>query len=162
MIKLTKNINKINEYVVEYFLYFFKKIIVVEIICFPFLVYFFLIGILVDNEALIYAFSILIVFVVLFIRMTIGISQIKTSLNIYFRKADDDGNIYLTLSFSEDLFSIENLNNKNIINFKLIDISCIKISKKSIWIKLVTNQVIFLPKTKELIEFLKRNGSNIK
>lgn len=88
--------------------------------------------------------------IILIIRM---LFYYKSNLKKYFSNADQFGNIEYVISKNDDEYVLEDITNKNINRIKTKDIKFIKFSKNLIFIKKYTNEIIWLPKTNELVQF---------
>ncbi len=148
-----KEKSKINQYSNELVWFVCKPLIVTLFICCLLVAYFLLAGYLYDNKALRYGYwmiGVVAFIIILIIRM---LFYYKSNLKKYFSNADQFGNIEYVISKNDDEYVLEDITNKNINRIKTKDIKFIKFSKNLIFIKKHTNEIIWLPKTNELVQF---------
>ena len=152
MISVKHNIKDLSIYTLEATWFVLKPLIIIGIICIPFALFFLLVGIFVDKESIAYGscvfyvllFSILIVLRVYF--------HYRKVLKAYFRDANSDGNIELTISYNDNEYQIEAFSNKTVSTIKKTDIKAVKVMKKCVFIKTTTKQMIFFPRTDEVLQ----------
>ena len=147
-------------YLCEMIWFLCKPIIVIGLICIPLIIYFFLIGLFVDKEALFYGYGILGIFAILLlilIRMTF---HCKRRLQYLFEFVNENGDIDFSISKDNDEFIIENLTRKIVNRIKVNEIKSVITTKKLVFVKIAIGQLYFFPKTEEMKEMFEKIGKN--
>lgn len=152
MVNVKKNVKDINAYTWETVWFGLKKLNIIGIVFVPVVFTLLFLGIFVNKNVFTYlplAFFILLIFVLIYIRMYF---YYKKCLKSYFKDANSDGDIELTISYNDNEYRIENLSNKTVAAIKKADIKTVKVMKKAVFIKTAMNEMIFFPKTAEVLE----------
>lgn len=126
--------------------------IIAMAICLPFIIYFGVIGIIVDDEALIFAYSLLFIFILLLIATLMNYYLIKKNTILSFKQISKNDEIEYKFSKKDDLFELLCLNNDKTFNFKFSDIKIIKKYKKVIILLIDSKNKIVLPNVREIVE----------
>lgn len=156
MANVKKNIKDINVYAWESTWFALKPLIISGIFFVPIALYFLIIcciiGFSTDKETLEYGIgSWLLVFLVLIV-VARWFFFYKKNLKAFFRDANSDGDVELSISFDGNEYLFENLSNKSVGRLKKSEIKRVEDLKKCVFIKTTLGQVIFLPKTDEVLE----------
>ena len=155
MISIRENIKDVNAYAWEAVWFVLKPLIIIGIICVPLTIFFLSIENLPSKGPLGYGYMLLVVVVVVILLVARMYFYYKKTLKLFFRDADMNGDIELTILFDNEEYVIENLANKTVSRLKKADIKKMKVLKKCVFIKTMANQVIFFPKTDDLIRLLR-------
>lgn len=154
MVSVKKNIKDINKYTWETVYFVSKPLIVIGIICIPLIVYFFVVGNLPNpnKELLRYGYTLLFLLIIMIINSIRLYFYYKKNLKFFFRDADFNGDIEVTISCEGDEYIIENRSGKCSNRLRKTDIAKIRVMKKCVFIKTKANQVMFFPKTDEVLQ----------
>lgn len=158
MIYFKKNIKDLKIYLHEMVWFSCKSIIILDVVCIPFILYFFLVGFLADKEALTYAFGILLLFIVLLLIIIRMILFYRKNLKMFFSIVNVDGDVESSIYLDNDELVMENISRKTINRIKLSEIKSLTTTKNIIFVKTSLRQSLFFPKTKELVEFFEQNS----
>lgn len=109
-----------------------KSIIIIDVVCIPLIIYFFLVGFLADIEALTYAFGILLIFITLLSIIIRMILLYRKNLKMFFSIANGDGDVELSIYLDNDDWVIENISRKTINRIKLSEIKSLTTTKNLI------------------------------
>lgn len=147
----------LKDYIKAKFLFSINSKLMFMLVIIPFIIYFLCIGILVDKEALLFAFPLLGIFICLAILIFASYKIIKRSIISSFYKVVKSDIITYRFSKEKDLFELICLNNDDKFNFKISEINKIKKYKKIILLKLYSEKIITLPNIKEIENLITSN-----
>ena len=99
-----------------------------------------------------YAYISLFVLILLLLYVVRVYFYYKKNLKLYFRDADSDGTVEVTVSREGDEYIMENLSGKSVSRLRKTDIKKTKVTKNCLFIKTNANVVIFFPKTDEILD----------
>lgn len=153
MISIKKNVKDISVYAWETTWFVLKPFIIFGFILIPFTVYCFVTGNIPEHNiaTLRNAYMSLFVLILLFLYVVRVYFYYKKNLKLYFRDADSDGNVEVTISCEGDEYLFENLSAKSVNRLRKTDIKKTKVTKNCLFIRTKTNLVIFFPKTDEIL-----------
>lgn len=152
MVSFKKNIKYTKLYAWETTWFVSTVYIAIGIVCIPFIIYQFVIGIFVNKDALGYGVTLLILWALIILIVIRTYFYYKKNLNLYFRDADSNGDVEGTVSVDGDEYVMENLSGKSIGRLRKTDIKKTKVTKNCLFIKTNANVVIFFPKTDEILD----------
>lgn len=135
----------------EYF-----PLMIADIFFFALSVYFIIIGLLVDKEALTYyglPLSVLVIFII--IGYFILYLKLKKNMNAYFEKTSSDEVIEYQLIKADDKFFVVCIPTKAVLEFSRADIKYIRRIGISVVVKLKDKRIACFPKTDEIYDLLK-------
>lgn len=158
MIYYKKNIKDLKMYLHEIVWFSCKPLIIIDVVCIPFILYFFLVGFLADKEALTYAFGILIIFIFVLLIIIRMILFYRKNLKMLFSIANVDGDVESSIYLDNDDLVMENISRKTINRIRLSEIKSLTITKNLIIAKTSLGQALLFPKSKELVEFFEQNS----
>lgn len=158
MIYFKKNIKDLKMYLHELVWFSCKSVIIIDVICIPLILYFFLVGFLADKEALSYAYGILALFILFLIYIIRIILLYRKNLKMFFSIVNVDGDVESSIYLDNDDLVMENISGKTINRIKLSEIKSLTTTKNLIIAKTSLGQLLFFPKSKELVEFFEQNS----
>lgn len=116
----------------------------------PFTIYFFCIGIIVDKEALLFAFSLLIILICLAFICFVSYKAIKKITIKSFDKFAKNDVIEYKLLKNKDIFELICLNNDEKFTFNITEVKKIKKYKNVIILKINSKYTLALPNIKDI------------
>ena len=157
MVSVKKNVRNLNSYAWESVLFVLKPLIIVGVICIPLTVFFLIVEYLPNKEPLGYGYGLLLVLLAVVLIVVRVFFSYKKTLKLFFRDADTDGNVELTICIDNDEYVIENVSSKTVNRIKKSDVKKVKALKKCVFIKMVGNRFVFFPKTDEILNLFVEN-----
>ena len=126
---------------------------ILSIISVPFAIYFMVIGVLVDSEALLFGYSLVFLTVFMTIVGIVNYYKLKKDIVNIFKSEEM---IQYKLEFVEEQYTINNTMNQQIA-FKSTDIANVLCKKNTIIVKLKNRKIVFFPNIDEIKAMLCRN-----
>ena len=160
MIYFKKNAKDIKIYLHECTWFLWKPWIIFCIVCIVPILYFTIVGIVVDRHMLSYAVGISLFCLIIIIMMLRVRSVYKKMLLEFFESANPDGSVDMSISVDGGEYVIENLTKKTVIRIKKNKIQMMRLLKNCIFIRMSLGEVLFFPKTDELVALFSKKPSN--
>ena len=154
MVSFKKNIKDTKLYAWETTWFVLKLFIVIGFLLIISIVYLFVTSKIFEpkRELIGYGYTLTAILIIMIVHVVRVYFYYKKNLNLYFRDADPNGDVELTVSVGGDEYVIENLSGKSVFRLRKTDIKKTKVTKNCFFIKTNTNVVILFPRTDEILD----------